>query len=70
MPAVTLEQVGPFVGDTPETLSYRTCDVCYCSAVADIWDGKRDEADWRTFYRLADGCCVCSVCLGRGVDIE
>jgi hypothetical protein len=70
MIVVTLEQVSPFIGDTPETIRYRHCDFCSLSACEDLWAGKRDEADWRTFYRLVDGCCVCGVCLDDGVDIE
>lgn len=56
-----LAEVGPFAGDG-DNLHYRGCDFCYETAVEDIWAGKRNEADWRKFYLLPDGTCVCGRC--------
>ena len=61
--AIVLTEVGPFVGDTVETIGYRSCDFCYQTVCEDIWAGKSDEADWRRFYRLEDGCICCENCL-------
>lgn len=59
-----MKEVGPFacVGDD---LEYRRCDFCHESAVMDVWAGKHHEADWRRFYELPDGLCVCSLCVAR-----
>lgn len=56
--------VEPFVGEG-DSLRYRSCDFCYETVVEDIWAGKWDEAEWRRFYLLPDGCSLCGDCAGR-----
>lgn len=56
-------EVDPFVVRDGEVTGYRSCDFCHQTAVTDIWAGTMSEADWRKFYLLRDGCCVCQRCL-------
>jgi hypothetical protein len=58
-----LKQVDPFCERDGEVAGYRSCDFCYQTAVEDIWAGKLREEEWRKFYLLDDGCCVCDCCL-------
>lgn len=43
-----LLEVGPFVESADGDVGYRSCDVCYESALADIWANL--PYPWRTFY--------------------
>lgn len=58
-----VEEVGPFVGDTLDTVRYRFCDYCYESAVEDVWANR----PLRTFYLAQDdsGLSVCEHCLEK-----
>ena len=62
---LVLAECEPFAGETEETIHYRRCDVCFSSACDDIWAGKLDQADWRRFYLLPDGTCVCEHCIDK-----
>lgn len=64
MPLV-LTETGPFYADGEGNPFYRACDFCSESAVEDAWAGR----EWRTFYLLPDGCCVCGSCVEAGRDL-
>lgn len=65
MGRIVLTEVGPFAGDTYETVRYRTCDWCEQSACEDIWAGKQHESEWRRFYEVMGECGLvcCEHCL-------
>jgi hypothetical protein len=60
-------EVGPFAGDTEETIHYRSCDFCFESATDDIWAGRLAESEWRLFYEVLGECGLicCENCLPR-----
>jgi len=58
-----LKRLDPFHDDVLEN-GYRHCDICFESAVDDIWDGRVDEHQWRKFYWYVDeNLTVCENCL-------
>ena len=55
-----LLEVEPFVGDAPETLGTRSCDLCGESGPNDTFRGQ----PWRTFYYdPAEALSVCEFCV-------
>jgi hypothetical protein len=67
---ITLEQLDWIViradsvyGESPD---YRSCDVCFLSALEDVWTGK-DTSEFRQFFRVSGGkygpLDVCEHCL-------
>jgi hypothetical protein len=67
---MVLELIDPIAGDTVETVHYVSCDFCFETACEDIWAGKRDEKDWREFYRLHPGLEVCCGNCLDGLDMS
>jgi hypothetical protein len=64
MSVIAISEVGPFVGETEETIGYRGCDFCYETACEDIWAGRIAESEWRRFYEvLGEGLTCCENCL-------
>ena len=69
MTIFALDEAGPFVDHEPSEgipwpwASYRSCDYCQETACEDIWSGKINQEDWRRFYLLQDGTCVCEHCV-------
>lgn len=59
MPDVAgLLEVSPFIHRLPDDVSYRSCDVCFESALEDIWANR--PYPWRAFYM--DPQCGVNVC--------
>ncbi len=55
-----LLEVGPYKGDTPETLGIRCCEICGQSVVDDGCDGRPDRTMYYDPLECLDVCENCT----------
>lgn len=55
----TMKEVDFIEGDTPETVHYRFCDICFASAVPDIQENREPR---KFYFDETEGLSVCAEC--------